>query len=434
MAEVTPPVIPEARLQAVLDTLEEMAGGELDRRLDISPAHDLLDAIAYSVNILAGELGYAGELRNAFLRNVSHELRTPVTAIVNLSELLATNAPATDSGDVAKRILRNAQSLLRLVNGLLDLSRLDAGHFDVALELVALPALVADVVHAFEPAAAAKGLRLSIEHKAAPSLVYTDAQRVGQILTNLVSNAVKFTTRGEVRIVVGTLLNELCVEVVDTGVGIAPEEHSRLFVAFSRARNHSPSDDGAGLGLELSRRLAQRLDGDLRLVESEVGAGSRFRLTLPLRASESRAPASEVAAPEPVKTTSPRAVLQGMRVLVAEDNEDTHFALQELLSLAGCQVTIAADGIAAYEQAIASPFDVVLMDIQMPGIDGLEATRRLRKAGYPGVVIALTADAGREQKQRCLDAGCDEHVAKPIEFERLAGYILRTRRGKTPPQ
>jgi signal transduction histidine kinase len=426
-----------ARLQKLLESLEGMAGGDLSQAAPISGAHDELDAIGHGVNVLVGELRYAGENLNRakeeaeranrakteFLRNVSHDIRTPITAILALSELLAQpDAEGERRIDLAKRVHSNANALIALVDDLLDLSKVEAGKLPFEIQPVRPADAVAEVIRNFEMQAAGQGVRLVLEPaRDTPARIATDGRRLRQILTNVIGNALKFTERGQIVVRLMRIDEALvAIDVQDTGIGIA--NASALFQPFVQADAHSYG--GTGLGLVLSRRLARGLGGDLTLLASQPGEGSSFRITLAihpelLAGDEAKAPPRKPVAPRP---------LAGFRILLAEDHEDIRLAINDLLVFGGAEVAQVGDGRSAADRALGEAFDAVLMDVRMPGLDGLSATRLLRQRGSKVPVIALTADAVKEHRAECLAAGYDDYLPKPVEYDQLVDTLLKVAR------
>jgi signal transduction histidine kinase/CheY-like chemotaxis protein len=432
-----------ARVAQLLASLEELAGGELDHTVAISPAHDSLDALAFGINVLVEELRYTSDglrrardvaesanlAKTAFLRNISHEIRTPLSAIIGLGDVLALEElDAARRHDVVGRIQTNARALLGLVDDLLDLSKVEAGKLQFEVAPMVLIDVVAEVVRSLEPEALRKSVELTIESlPGTPAAIDSDARRVRQILMNVIGNALKFTERGEIRVRL-ELCDErrLAIDVIDTGIGLTVEQQRELFVPFQQADpTIARVYGGSGLGLMLSKRFAEALGGELVILTSRPGVGTTFRLTLPARRGEEmRAPRPPTAAPRP----RPSRPLAGLRVALAEDNHDIRTALAELLQVAGAEVALAADGHEAVRQALEVGFDVLLMDVRMPGLDGLEATRLLRQRGYARPIVALTADAMKEHRAECLAAGYDDYIAKPIEYPQLVEIVLRATR------
>jgi signal transduction histidine kinase len=422
------------RLAAILEALEDMAAGELDRRAPVSDAHDEIDALAYTVNVLVGELYWtverlarmeraasqANEQKSVLLRNVSHELRTPLSAILSYTDLLSRTGLDARQRDALERIRANGDALKHLTEDLLDLARIEAGKLQLALDSISPADVASDVVQSLLLQARGKGLALRLSMSAElPSRIATDARRLRQILMNLVGNAIKFTDRGEVTVSLSVEAEGrmLSIDVADTGIGIGEADQQKLFSAFAQS---GAARGGVGLGLMLAQQLSRQLGGDLSLVSSSQARGSCFRLRLPTGPSgeSRRAP----------RARTPPGDLSGLTVLLAEDNADVLEAYSMLLESVGCQVETASDGGEAIARATAHVFDVILMDMQMPVVDGREATLRLRQSGYRGPILALSAHAMPEDRQRFIDAGCDDHIAKPIDFEHLMARLAVFRR------
>jgi signal transduction histidine kinase len=396
-------------LERLVSTLQEKERAERDLRLRAE------DASAAKTN---------------FLANISHEIRTPMTAILGYAELLRdVGADPAERAEWIETIRRNGDHLLAIINDLLDLSKIEAGRFEVELAPVSVPDVVRDVVKLMRVRAASQGITLDhvVEDDLARTPVRTDAVRIRQVLLNLVGNAVKFTERGGVEVRVDARAKgprlELAVAVRDTGCGIAPELLPRLFEPFTQsdasfARRHG----GTGLGLAISRRLASLLGGRID-VASEVDRGSVFTFTFDAdRADADSTPAS---LPMPARPASKSGPLLGMRILLVEDSIDSQRILAALMSLAGADVDVAPDGISAVSRFDGSYVpDLVLMDIQMPGMDGIEATERIRARGYTGRIVALTAAALSIDRDRALRAGCEGFHLKPISREDLIAMCL----------
>ena len=375
---------------------------------------------------------------------MSHEIRTPLTAIVGFAETLNEEGQsAQERRDSVETIVRAGHYLLELVDDILDFSKIEADRLELERFEVELADLLKEVVVLAAMRARAKGIALEVGVGTPwPRRLMTDPTRAKQILVNLLNNAIKFTDQGSVRLQLGLdAERELLVcEVIDTGIGVEPERLSELFESFvqadaSTARKHG----GSGLGLTISRALAQRLGGDIK-AESHPGVGSRFVATLatgPLAASvlEQDPPAwlGEVLAGGalPADASSapsgPWAALAG-EVLLAEDNPDNRRLIKHLLERAGARVTLAENGQEAVERAQERDLDLVLMDMQMPIMDGLDATRLLRLTGFEGPIVALTANATEEDRHTALVAGCDDFLTKPIQrrdFQDMLARYLR---------
>jgi len=443
--------------------------GDLGARVEVESA-DELGELSLALNDMAGSLAKAREVvernlselaamntdlaaardqaeassraKSDFLANVSHEIRTPMTAMLGYVGLLSggegNEAERQEWADIAHR---NGEFLLELINSILDLSKLESGRFELERQPTSLRTLIESAVAVVRPAARAKGLRIDIESGSElPRVISTDAVRTRQILVNLLGNAVKFTPRGFVRLSTQMLERDsgpplLCFEVSDSGIGIPPDKQAAIFESFSQADTSTTRlYGGTGLGLTISRELARRLGGEVS-VRSEPGRGSTFRVTLdpgPLDLDAGRVehPARAVCFPEELE-----APLRG-RVLLVEDNPDSQRLLGTLLRRMGIEVELAENGRAACERALASleageDFDVILMDMQMPVLDGYGAAQQLRSAGYSAPIIALTAHSLQDERERCIAAGCDDYATKPIpgtQLRRLVALQLEKRR------
>jgi len=363
----------------------------------------------------------ATRAKSEFLANMSHEIRTPMIAILGYADLLRDlELPANERSEHLETIHVNGRRLLSTLDGILDMARIETGRLEIEQRACSPASIVDEVVACRRDSAIVKGLQLSVQRAGAiPESIRSDPSRLRQILTALVDNAIKFTSSGSVRIELGMHPTEpwedprLSISITDTGIGITPEVRARLFEAFSQGDNSLTREHGgAGLGLALARRLAQVLGGDVT-VESTPGAGSCFTLTIAAVASAGPAPERARAHPD---TTS---ALTG-RVLLVEDSPVTLRLHEQFLRIAGAQVGLAENGRLACDLALEAqregrPFDLILMDMQMPVMDGYDATRELRARDYRHPIVALTAHANAGDRQRCLDAGCDDYVPKPVD-------------------
>ncbi|TWT91036.1 Autoinducer 2 sensor kinase/phosphatase LuxQ [Pseudobythopirellula maris] len=363
----------------------------------------------------------AARSKSEFLANMSHEIRTPMTAILGFTNILSASDDPEQRRDAIQTIHRNGEHLLNIINDILDLSKIEAGKMSVSLSPASPGQLLSDVIELMGVKAEAAGIELSLDlDDALPESVVIDSVRLRQVLINLVGNAIKFTPQGEVKVIScydaeqDGVEGTLCVDVVDTGIGMTAEQQAMLFRPFNQADNSMRRDfGGTGLGLTISRRFAQMMGGDVTIVSSELDQGSRFRLAV---RAERAAAAPPPQPPKPADKPSAGAKLAGMSVLLAEDGPDNQRLIRYLLEKAGAEVRIVENGGAAVE-AIRSegPFECVLMDMQMPVMDGYQATRELRKSDCQTPIIALTAHAMGSDRKKCLDAGCDEYLAKPVD-------------------
>ncbi len=371
----------------------------------------------------------ANRVKSQFLANMSHEIRTPLTAVLGFAEtLLEQERTNEENRDAIETIRRNGAHLLTIINDILDLSKIEAGKIEFEAVPFDLGALVRDVVALHGPVAAGKGIALTVGvAESAPCSVVGDPTRVRQVVLNLVSNAVKYTERGSVGVALGGRDDHPLITVTDTGIGMSPETQKALFDLFCQGdATMTRRFGGTGLGLAISRRLARMMGGDV-VCESEPGRGSRFEFHFKAPAAECCSETSTSV--QGVRETERSDRCDGVRVLLAEDSEDTRRLLVHYLTRGGALVQTASNGQEAVdvaEAAVASgnPFDVILMDMQMPVLDGYQATTRLRANGYRGPVLALTAHAMREDERRCLEAGCDQYITKPVAREVLLGACM----------
>jgi signal transduction histidine kinase/CheY-like chemotaxis protein/HPt (histidine-containing phosphotransfer) domain-containing protein len=384
----------------------------------------------------------ANATKSEFLANMSHELRTPMTAILGYAEVLESGTvPEAERLASARVIRRNGAHLLRILNDILDISKFEAGKMTMDVAPCALADVLAEVESLMGGRARERGLRFGVVLETpTPASIATDETRLRQILFNLVGNAIKFTDTGSVNLRVwyqgagDPSKGRLRLDVVDTGVGMSSEQTLQLFEPFQQVDTSAARRfGGTGLGLSISRRLARALGGDLSVC-STPGVGSTFRVDLPVVcvSDERRKVLSEAPPKVAVATTSPEQ-LRGMHVLLAEDSPDIQGFVGMLLQRGGARVVAVADGQAAIDAALAAKqsghsFDVVLMDMQMPVLDGREAATRLRAAGYVAPIVALTASSMSGDRERCVAAGCDDYLSKPIQVATLMAKVASFRR------
>ncbi len=372
----------------------------------------------------------ANQAKTQFLANMSHEIRTPLSVISGFSDLILQVQPDGEVGGHGRVIKRNADQLSRLVDEVLDVSKVEADRLDLELVPFSLPALLEDVTELLAFKAREKGLLLAVESVGAiPPRIVSDPQRIRQILLNVIGNAIKFTSSGRIDVKVRSYANNLEFLVNDTGIGLSAVQRERLFKPFSQADDSiTRKFGGTGLGLYLSRKLANLMGGDCSIVESQPGKGSTFRVVLKVSSEDLAAERESSAKADDVERSARTlGALRNVHVLLAEDAADNQILVSRLLLTAGASVDTAVDGIDAMNKALGGNYDVVLMDVQMPNLDGLEATRRLRGAGYAKPIIALTAFAMKSDRDRCLDAGCSDYLSKPVDnqrlIEKIAGFV-----------
>jgi PAS domain S-box-containing protein len=366
----------------------------------------------------------ASHAKSEFLANMSHEIRTPMTAILGFADMLTHKSAAEcDEIGCVEIIRRNAAHLLELINEVLDLSKVEAGQMTVERIDCDLPALLSEIISLMRPRAEEKGLGFSITFQGPiPRLIQSDPLRLRQLLINLLGNALKFTESGRIdmRIMEGAPKGPntvLSIDVLDSGIGMAPELIERLFRPFAQGdESITRKFGGTGLGLAISKQLAKLLGGDIT-VSSHPHFGSTFTLTVdggPSTGVERFNGLTEATLPGKIDRTRKAELYLCGRILLVEDGVDNQRLLRMQLSGAGGSVVIAENGQMAVDLATTQPFDLILMDMQMPVMDGYNATTELRRRGVTIPIIALTAYAMAEDRQKCLAAGCNAYLSKPV--------------------
>ena len=390
----------------------------------------------------------ATRAKGEFLANMSHEIRTPMTAILGFADVLLEQGnlknACPEMVDAAETIKRNGEHLLSIINDILDLSKVEAGKMNVECVPCQPCALIAELASLVRIKADGKGLSFNVRYGGAiPTTIRTDPTRLRQILINIVGNAIKFTETGSVTLTTrfradldGPIME---FDIVDTGLGMTAEQRTRLFRPFTQAdASTTRRFGGTGLGLAISKRFAEMLGGDIVVVSSELGVGTHFRVTVATGDLDGVAMTHDPLSATTITPATPamnvdQAKLRGCRILLAEDGPDNQRLISHVLRKAGADVTVTENGKLAVDAALAAQgddpgvrsFDVILMDMQMPVMDGYKATSSLRREGYCGPIIALTAHAMEGDCQKCVDAGCDAYVAKPINRRKLVDTILQ---------
>lgn len=374
----------------------------------------------------------ANQAKSNFLASMSHEIRTPMNAILGFVDLLAQEPLDEEQLNYVKVIQHSASNLLNLLNDIIDFSKIEAGKMKVEFTDCSLPSLLEDLDSLMRPQASRKNLDFQIlQCQELPEKIQTDPLRLRQCLLNLLSNAVKYTEKGHVYLNVSRLEEDnaswIQFAVEDTGTGIPPEFHSSIFDAYVQVeKNASHAGKGAGLGLAITRHLVLMLGGRLRLT-STPGAGSVFTLSIPLTPSAQKSPQwnkYDTACSAPALPAAEEDRLSG-QVLVVEDNPSNQILISMLLKKLGLEVTLANDGLEGVQEARRQKYDVILMDMQMPRMNGYEATQTLRSEGFLTPIIAVTANAMKGDEEKCLQAGCDAYLSKPIDRKKLAQVLHR---------
>ncbi len=427
------------RLKLVHNAVRSIArGGPLDQRLPVlsddeigelaQDFNSMVDSIESAQNQLAEarrQAESASKTKSQFLANMSHEIRTPMTAILGYTELLRGGSLSREEQRRYLTIIQhNGDALLALINDVLDLSRIEAGQVSNEQRVFSPQELLDEVVDSLQLRAREKGLRLGLSLSGTlPATVCGDVFRLRQILMNLAGNAVKFTEHGHVNVQAGwdESTQSLQVQVEDTGIGISETQLKSIFQPFSQAdASHSRRYAGTGLGLSIARELARAQGGDIT-VNSREGCGSRFELVLPLVVA-SAIPSHQQPSPS---SGYEEGALAG-RVLLAEDNPVNRMFVHKVLENAGLTVVEAENGKEACQEHADNPdFDLIVLDMQMPEMDGYQAVAELRDRGFEGPVLALTANVLALDRQRCLDAGCDEFLGKPVRIHELIQVCSR---------
>ncbi|MCK5335911.1 MAG: response regulator [Gammaproteobacteria bacterium] len=375
----------------------------------------------------------ATRTKSSFLATMSHEIRTPLTAIIGYAEInLHDVVPESDRKKYSESILRNGKHLLQVINDILDISKLEADRIDFVEEKFSPIKILQEVEQIITPEVKRKDLYLELNYEfPMPEFITGDALRLKQVILNLCSNAVKFTEQGRINIKTSCNFDEqkLYVEVVDTGIGMTEDQVEKVFDAFTQADSTvSRKYGGTGLGLTLSKKFIQRMGGEIQ-AHSLPGIGSRFIIsvstgdisTIKTIQSKTRIPSYLKAVP------GKKFIVKQVtgKILLAEDNLDNQQLYRLLLEKTGAEVKVAANGKEAVDMAMAEPFDLIFMDMQMPVMGGIEAISILRRSGYNGVIVSLTANAMKQDRQDCFEAGCNDYLTKPTSDENLYRTIYK---------
>lgn len=404
-----------------------------------SQARIQAESMAEELGIAVVKAEQASQAKSEFLAMMSHEVRTPMNGVLGMARLLVETDLNTEQRHMVHTLYSSANALLSILDDILDFSKLEAGRAELDRCAFDLQVLSQEVVGLFQATAQTKGLKLELEMSCSlPVVLEADPGRLRQVLLNLVGNAVKFTDQGSVHVRLSMPVEnrlQCCVE--DTGIGMAPEMLEKLFIPFSQADlSITRRYGGTGLGLVICKRIIELMQGDIR-VESQPGQGSRFYFDIPVKIVETSAAVEpvannsilsdrlpEISVPEPMEPSDKTA----SRILLVEDNKVNQMVAVGLLKKLGYSCVIANHGEEALEQLQHSHFDLVLMDMQMPVMDGITAARRIREmdsAVSKVPIVAVTANVMPEDRQKCLDAGMNDFLSKPFNKEDLAQKIER---------
>lgn len=377
----------------------------------------------------------SNRMKSAFLANVSHEIRTPLNAITGYSEILSRTERQNDRNALIENIQKNSSHLTSIIDNILDISNIEFGKITILTQKVSVKTLFQDVLVTMNTRAEAKGIKFEVSSEGLiPEYIQAADSRVKQVMTNLLGNAVKFTEVGGVNVkfkVENAAAGKhfIVIKVKDTGIGISKHDQAELFKSFSQADISSTRRfGGIGLGLVVSKRMAQQLGGEVTLIDSRIGRGSTFELRIPCGDISEAVWMDNlftgIFQPKSQSQFQNFNQLDRKRILIVEDSEDNQDIFQFFLRSVGAVPDVVDNGISAIRSVRENDYDLILMDIQLPQMDGLEATRRLRIEGYKNPIIALTAHASTEEKQSSLDSGCNGLITKPVSQDTLIKQIL----------
>lgn len=433
----------EGQIRHVLSTAQKVfEDGAEGRRVRIIGTHmDITERVQLeqALRFAKDAADQANHSKSAFLTNMSHEIRSPLGTIMGLIGLLRENGLSREEQEEYLAIIdRNSQHLLSIIDDILDLAKVEANKVTAEQLEFSLSEFLEEFTAMMTIRAQQNGNSFSCGALSLlPERIISDPTRVRQILVNVVGNALKFTSRGQVSLTVAYEDGLLSFTVQDSGRGISPEQAALLFRPFAQADSETTRKfGGTGLGLVLTKKLAQLLGGDFELLHSEMGKGSTFQATIrPERPQAS--PLIELrGSRRPLKkpALAPSASLSGLEVLLVEDSLDNQLIIEKMVRHAGGQIEMATDGLEGLEKALARFYDVILMDIQMPRMDGHEAVRRLRSRGYKGPVVALTAHAMKNERERTLASGFSHFLTKPVDRRRLIALLGSLHQAPTYPR
>lgn len=419
-----------------LNSAATMVGeGDFSQKVPVRSG-DELGHLAASINLMTENLQkqiieresaeQASEAKNLFLANISHEMRTPLNAILGFAELLASSdLTAKQREEYLAIVKRTGSTLTSIINDILDIAKIEAHQVHVTMTSFQLNRLIADIKSLLQVRCYEKGIQLYFIKKGdIADVIQSDPARLRQILINLIGNAIKFTHRGSVTVNYEATPPYLTFAVTDTGGGISEEQRSRLFKPFSQGDDSVRKKyGGTGLGLMISQRLARLLGGNVELAESKLGVGSTFVAQIAYHPAE--ADPSQLTAESTTATEDNLEKFSGKKILVVEDTVDNQTLVRLFLAKTEAQIDFVSNGRDGVDAALKTPYDIILMDMQMPVMDGFTATKEIRKGGTKAPIIAMTGYAMKKDQDRCFEVGCTDYIAKPFDRSTLLKSILK---------
>ena len=423
----------ENQLQKKMSEVEQGRHAAMNMMADSERARKEAEQLNELLTEATARAEAANIAKSQFLANMSHEIRTPMSVITGFAGLLSSEEDPNEQKSYVDLIQKAGKSLLRIIDEILDVSRIEAGKLEIKIEDCSLDNLLSGIEVMMQPLAREEGLQFGVFRCGKlPATIQTDSGRLRQCLINLIGNAIKFTKRGHVRLKVSVddIQDKpfLRFDVKDTGIGIPQDKHVAVFETFSQADGSNTRQyGGTGLGLTIAKQLAQLLGGDLSFT-SEEGKGSVFSLVIPTGVdgeSSVLAGADEQTKEATTKSLITDNLHLSGKVLVAEDSKSNQILVEKILQRYGLEVAIADNGKEAVEKALGESFDLILMDIQMPVLNGIEATKKLREEGITTPIVALTAYAMPKDRANCRAAGCDDFISKPIDRAELRRVLKK---------
>lgn len=376
---------------------------------------------------------HASLAKNIFLANMSHEIRTPLNSILGFSELLRdSQLEAKEREQYAGIIQRTGNSLMSIIRDILDIARIEAEQITIEISVFSIEQLLLDLKELLRLRCVEKGIELVFEKRGTVApLIRSDLTRVRQILLNILGNAIKFTDKGTIHLRYYVQNDKLVFQIQDSGAGITPTQMGSLFRPFSQGDSSVRKRyGGTGLGLMISKRLAQLLGGDVCLVESVLGKGSTFQVSIDYEVVQTDE--KQMAQDSMDDQAANQAAIQGKKILVVEDSFDNQLLINVHLSRCGAVLDMANDGLQGLEKCSTENYDLIIMDMQMPVMDGYSSTKKLRKRGFTVPILALTGFAMNGDEEKCLEAGCDAYLSKPFDRQKLINAVSKTIRLKHP--